>query len=54
MPLPDKLTPIQQLESGKASGAYYIHAEVYKKGGQALIEILHELFLLKWEQYYIL
>ncbi|KAI8793802.1 cytochrome P450 2D20 [Biomphalaria glabrata] len=39
---------IQQLASGKAPGADSIPAEVYKKGGLALIERLHKLFLIMW------
>uniref|UniRef100_A0A2C9KJZ6 Reverse transcriptase domain-containing protein n=1 Tax=Biomphalaria glabrata TaxID=6526 RepID=A0A2C9KJZ6_BIOGL len=41
---------IQQLAHGKAPGSDSIPIEVYKKGGLALIERLHELFFIMWEQ----
>ena len=34
---------------GKAPGADCIHAEVYKEGGEALTEKLHDLFALIWK-----
>ena len=41
---------IRLLASGKAPGTDAIPAEVYKEGGPALTERLHQLFLLMWEQ----
>ena len=38
------------ISSGKAPGSDAIPAEVYKEGGTALTERLHQLFLLIWEQ----
>ena len=41
---------IRLLSSGKAPGSDSIPAEVYKEGGSALTEKLHQLFLLMWQQ----
>ena len=41
---------IRLLCSGKAPGSDSIPAEVYKEGGSALTENLHQLFLLMWQQ----
>ena len=41
---------IRLLSSGKAPGSDSILAEVYKEGGSALTEKLHQLFLLMWQQ----
>ena len=41
---------IYLISSGKAPGSDAIPAEVYKEGGTALTERLHELFLLIWQQ----
>jgi len=41
---------IRLLSSGKAPGSDAIPAEIYKNGGTALTERLHQLFLLMWEQ----
>ena len=41
---------IRLLSSGKASGSDSIPVEVYKEGGSALTEKLHQLFLLMWQQ----
>ena len=41
---------IQLLSAGKAPGADSIPAEVYKAGGPALVEKLHQLFLLMWQE----
>ena len=38
------------LSSGKAPGSDSIPAEVYKEGGSALTEKLHQMFLLMWQQ----
>ena len=40
---------IHLLTSGKAPGANSIPAEVYKEGGTALTEKLHQLFQLIWQ-----
>ena len=41
---------IRLLSSGKAPGSDSIPAEVYKEGGSALTEKLHQMFLLMWQQ----
>ena len=41
---------IRLLFGGKAPGSDSILAEVYKEGGSALTEKLHQLFLLMWQQ----
>ncbi|KAI0232245.1 hypothetical protein LSAT2_017425, partial [Lamellibrachia satsuma] len=41
---------IRLLSSGKAPGSDSIPAAVYKEGGSALTEKLHQLFLLMWQQ----
>ena len=41
---------IRLLSSGKAPGSDSIPAEVYKEGGSALTDKLHQLFLLMWQQ----
>jgi len=40
---------ILRLANGKAPGADSIPAEVYKEGGPALTEKIHQLFVLIWE-----
>lgn len=40
---------VRLLSSGKAPGSDSIPAEVYKEGGAALIEKLHQLFQLIWQ-----
>lgn len=41
---------ISQLSDGKAPGSYGIPAEIYKCGGENLVERLTELFKLIWEK----
>jgi hypothetical protein len=43
-------TAIRLLSSGKAPGSDAIPAEVYKEGGAALTDKLHQLFQLMWQQ----
>ena len=53
----DDLPTIEEIEkatrllsSGKAPGSDSIPAEIYKEGGSALLEKLHQLFILIWQQ----
>ena len=43
------LKAIRLLSSGKAPGSDSIPAEIYKEGGRALIEKLHQLFQVVWQ-----
>ena len=53
----DNLPTIEEIEkatrllsSGKAPGSDSIPAEIYKEGGSALLEKLHQLFTLIWQE----
>ena len=53
----DNLPTIEEIEkatrllsSGKTPGSDSIPAEIYKEGGSALLEKLHQLFTLTWQE----